>query len=566
MQRKFKEIDVPQDAYTLKSVIGELNLLLSGGKISKINMPERDELAIIIYTRNGSVKLEISASPKNNRLSIGKDEKPNPKVAPNFCMLLRKHLQNAEILNISQIGFERIAKFDLKCFSEFSISEMSLYCEIMGKYSNVILVENGVILGAMKQTTLEESVKRITFTGAKYALPEPQDKADSTSLDELKNAFENKTGDPAKFISSACSGIAYSTACDMVEVYGEGITAEQVYEYVNGGYKKPCITFSESGVPTDFKVRCADAGAKIYDSLLDAQTAYYSSVYKIKTFEEAKRKLTGALASALKKAEKRLGQIENKLAECVEAEDIKLKGELITANIYRIQRGDRYLLAVNYYDETCPEIKIALDSQLTPAQNAQKYYKKYAKLKRTSAVLTEQRDETVARLDYLYSIKSNICAAECIADLKETEEELTLLGLLKVTEKKKKNEQAAPLRQYEILGFKVLSGANNVQNDRLLKTLSPEDMWLHTRKFHSSHVGIITDGRPVPEKVLFAAAQICAYYSEARDNDKVPVDYTLKKYVKKPPKAAVGFVIYTDYKTIIVAPDAHRKDRYEQEK
>ncbi|MGN0817726.1 MAG: NFACT family protein [Candidatus Coproplasma sp.] len=556
---------MPQDAYTLNSVITELDALLTGGKISKINMPERDELAIIIYTRRGSVKLEISASPKNNRISLGNDEKPNPKVAPNFCMLLRKHLQNAEILKISQVGFERIARFDLKCFSEFSISEMSLYCEIMGKYSNVILVENGIILGAMKQTALEENVKRVTLTGARYTLPAPQDKANPKDLAALKSAFENKAGDAAKFISSACAGIAYSTALDMVEVYGEEIDAEQVYEYVNGGIISPCVTLSPGGVPADFKVRCADAGAKRYDSVLEAQTEYYSSVYRIKTFEEAKRKLTGALASSLKKAEKRLGQIESKLAECVEADDLKLKGELITANIYRVQRGDRYLTAVNYYDENCPEIKIALDVQLTPAQNAQKYYKKYAKLKRTYAVLTEQKDETVTRLDYLNSIKSNICAAESLSDLNETEEELTALGLLKVTEKKKKVDRAAPLRQFEFLGFKVFSGANNAQNDRLLKILSPEDMWLHTRKFHSSHVGIITDGRQVPDEVLLAAAEVCAYYSEARDNDKVPVDYTQKKYVKKPPKAAIGFVTYTDYKTIIVAPDAHKKERNEQE-
>lgn len=557
---------MPQDAYTLKSVTEELNSLLTGGKISKINMPERDELAIIIYTRSGSVKLEISSSPKNNRISIGRDEKPNPKTAPNFCMLLRKHLQNAEILNVSQVGFERIVRIDLKCFSEFSISEMSLYCEIMGKYSNVILVENGIILGAMKQTTLEENVKRVTLTGARYTLPAPQDKADPTDLDALKKAFENKSGEAAKFISSACSGIAYSTALDMAELYGEDVTAVQVYEYVNGGFRRPCVTLSESGVPTDFKVRCENANAKPYDSVLQAQTEYYSSVYRIKTFEEAKRRLSGALTSAVKKAEKRLGQIVSKLAECEEADEIKLKGELITANIYRIQRGDDAILAVNYYDENCAEVTIALDGRLTPAQNAQKYYKKYAKLKRTAAVLGEQRAETEERLDYLNSIKSNICAAEELYELQETEEELTTLGLLKSAEKKKKSAQTSPFRQYEIMGFKVLSGANNAQNDRLLKALSPEDMWLHTRKFHSSHVGIITDGRSVPDEVLLAAAEICAYYSEARERDKVPVDYTQKKNVKKPNKAAAGFVTYTDYKTIIVAPEPHRKERYEQEK
>lgn len=553
---------MPQDAFTLKSVIRELNDLLVGGKISKINMPERDELAIIIYTHNGSVKLEISASPKNNRISIGKDEKPNPKIAPNFCMLLRKHLQNAEIVKVAQVGFERIARFDLKCFSEFEISEMSLYCEIMGKYSNVILVEKGLILGAMKQTSLEENAKRVTLPGAKYVLPAPQNKADPKNLNALENAFVAKSGDAAKFISCACAGIAYSTALDMVETYGEDITAGQVYEYVNGDYSDPCVTFAQ-GAPNDFKARCADAAAKRYASVLEAQTDYYSYVYATKTFDDARRKLNGALSSSVKKLEKRLGQIENKLSECREAEETKLKGELITANIYRVERGMNSLTAINYYDENCPEIKISLDPQLTPAQNAQKYYKKYAKLKRTAIVLTEQRAEAQTKLDYLNSIKSNICAAERLCDLTETEEELNSLGLLKTAEKKKKGDRPAPLRQYETDGFKILSGANNVQNERLLKALSPEDIWLHTRKFHSSHVGIITDGKSVPERVLLAAAEICAYYSEARENDKVPVDFTKKKFVKKPPKSNAGFVIYTDYKTLIVAPDAHREERYE---
>lgn len=551
---------MPQDAYTLRRVAGELKNLLTDGKISKINMPERDELSLIIYTRSGSVKLEISCSAKNNRISLSQTEKPNPQVAPNFCMLLRKHLQNAQITDVAEVGAERIIKIDFSCTSDFSDSKMSLYCEIMGKYSNIILVEKGIILGAVKQTSLEENTRRILFSGAKYTLPAPQDKADPTDLSAIKAAFENKSGDAATFISSAIGGIAYSTALEMVETFGEGITAEQVFEYFNGDESAPCITFDEKGEPRDFKVRSVDGSAKRYPDVLSAQRDYYAAVYKKQTFEEQKRKLLSALKSALKKAEKRLAQIESKLLECQTAETVRLKGELITANIYRLERGMTSFNAVNYYDENSPEISIALDRQLTPSQNAQKYFRQYAKLKRTLAALTSQRDEIRLKYDYLNSINSSICASECIEDLKETADELAAEGLIKQTDdKRRKVAQPSPFRVYKTGGFTIVSGRNNAQNDRLIKSLSPDDIWLHTRRFHSSHVGIITEGKAVPDDVILKAAEICAYYSEARDKDKVAVDFTARKNVKKPPKSHPGFVTYNDYTSINVLPCAHRE-------
>jgi predicted ribosome quality control (RQC) complex YloA/Tae2 family protein len=556
---------MPQDAFTIKYVVKELKDLLVGGKISKINMPERDELSLIIYTKTGTVKLEISASAKNARISLGREEKPNPKVAPNFCMLLRKHLQNAEITDLKQQDFERIVIISFKCFSEFNVTEMQLYCEIMGKYSNVILVENGIILGAMKCTSLEENLKRVLFSGAKYTLPQSQGKANPTDIEELNSAFRLTEEHNAEFISSAVTGIAYSTALEIVATYGVNLTAQNLFDYVNRAPVSPCVTTS-FGKPLDFKVRSLSEEKINFPTLLQAQTEYYSYLYTKNTFEDKKRKLLSALSSSLKKQQKRSAQIEQKLFECNSADEIKLKGELITANIYAIQRGATSFKAVNYYEEDCPQITIELERQLTPAQNAQKYYKKYAKLKRTLTNLTAQKQEVEQKTDYLKSIEGNICAAEQLCDLTETEEELMELGLIKKPDdRKKKAKPVTPFRTYNISGFKVLAGRNNAQNDRLLKALGAEDIWLHTQKFHSSHVGIITDGKAVPDSVLLCAAGICAYYSEAREKDKVAVDYALKRYVKKPNGANLGFVIYTDYKTIIVSPDAHGeyKEDYE---
>ncbi len=548
---------MPQDAFTIKYVADELNGRLAGGKISKIVQYDRDSLTFIIYTRNGTVKLDICLSARACRMSLTDGERPVPRTAPAFCMLLRKHLANAEILKIAQLPFERVVTVDFLCTSEFEKLEMRLYVELMGKYSNAVLTQNGVILGALKTTAIGENTKRVLFSGVKYVLPEPQDKISPDDLGALEEAFKYASGDMAAFISQKVKGVAYSTALDIAETYGENITAKDVHSYICGGQCSPCVTFAD-GEPSDFKARCASQIKRDYPTVLEAQTAYYDYVYAKQTFTEAQKKLLSALAGAQKKIEKRLQIIHSKLSECLGAEDIKLKGELITAYMYAIPRGTDSFEVVNYYDEKGGKIKIALDKTLSPAQNAQRYYKRYAKLKRTQESVTAQKTEAAERLDYLKSIEAHICSAENLTDLGGTAEELAAIGLIKDESKGKKTKSApAPFREFEIGGFRVLAGRNNMQNDRLLKAASGSDIWLHTQGYHSAHVVIACGGGGVPEKVLLAAAEICAYYSDGRGGTKIPVDYTRRKYVKKPPASNAGFVIYTDYKTVLAEPDSH---------
>ncbi|MDE6597015.1 MAG: NFACT family protein [Clostridia bacterium] len=546
---------MPQDAFTIRYIADELKSELAGGKISRIIQPARDFLTFIIYTRKGNLKLDACLSARSARLSLGEGERPVPQVAPNFCMLLRKHLQNAEILDIVQPDFERIIYFDLKCVSDFSSTVMRLYFEIMGKYSNAVLTENGVIVGALKTSAIGENTKRVLFGGVKYVPPEPQDKIAPDDIEELTKALKS-AGDKTEFLSGRVKGLAYATAVEMVEAYGENITAQNIYDYIFKEKAEPCVTYSD-GQPTDFKVRSKSQSQKRYASILEAQCAYYSYEYEKASFRERKTKLESALGGAVKKAEKRLAIENEKLLECSGAENIKLKGELITANIYAIERGATSFKAINYYDPNGGEIKIDLDRALTPSQNAQKYYKKYAKLKRTQTAVTAQKKETEKRLDYLKSIAANISAAEKIADFAETEEELISLGLLKQPAVKNKKVVTPPYRTYILDGFKIISGRNNLQNDRLTKSLAQDDIWLHTQKYHSSHVAIITEGKTIPDSVLLTAAEICAYYSDGREGNKIPVDYTKKKFVKKPPATNAGFAIYTDYSTILVNPDPH---------
>lgn len=548
---------MPQDAFTIKYVVNGLKQKLEGGKISRITQPEKDLLIFIIYTPDGNVKLEMCLAAKGCRLNLADADKPAPKAAPNFCMLLRKHLQNAQITAIGQIAGERIVYFDFDCTTDFERTQMRLYAELMGKYSNAVLTQNGIIVGALKTTAIGESTKRVLFTGAKYVLPEPQDKTAPEDLDGLEKLFANFDGDYVKFIADNVRGVAYSTAADIVETFNGKPTAKDVNRYICGGQTSPCVIYSD-GEPFDFAVKYSGGNCKRYASVLGAQTAYYAFVCEKRAFEDMKRRLLSALSASIKKTEKRLAAIHQKLFDCRDMETVKLKGELITANIYAVKRGASEFEAVNYYDENGGKIKIALDKTLSPADNAQRYYKKYAKLKRTLTAVTEQKREAEAQESYLNSINSHIYAAESVCDLEETEEELKALGLIKDTQTgKKKTVKQTPFREFICQGYKILAGRNNLQNDRLLKSVSPQDIWLHTQGYHSSHVVILRRGADVPDGVLLTAAEICAYYSDGRNGSKIPVDYCERKSVKKPPKANAGFVIYNDYKTVLAVPNAH---------
>ncbi len=547
---------MPQDAFTLKFVAEELETLLIGGKISKIVQPDKDTLFLFIYTHSGTIKLEICLSAKYCRISLTDREVISPKAAPNFCMLLRKHLQNAQITDVKQIPFERIVYFDMDCLSEFELKKMRLYLEIMGKYSNAVLTENGEIVGALKQTAIGENPRRILFSGVKYTLPEPQDKTAPDDLEGLRGILDMQ-GDRAKLLADRVKGISCRTAAEMAEALGENMTAEDVKSYISGGQTSPCVIF-DGGKPIDFRVKSACNNAVKYNSILAAQRAFYDSVTVAAEFNSRQKKYLSALSSSLKKVEKRLAVIEQKLLDCADMESVKLKGELITANIYKIGRGDEKLCAVNYYDEAGGTIEIALDKTLSPAQNAQRYYKKYNKLKRTRDSVTEQRKTAIAELDYLSSLAAHINSSENMRDLNDIEDELKECGILKNEPVKGKNtEKPTPFRTFRADGFTIVAGRNNIQNDRLVKSLAENDIWLHTQKYHSSHVGIITGGRSVPDGVLLIAAEICAHYSDGRSGGKIPVDYTRRKYVKKPRGGAAGFVNYTDYKTVLVDPDGH---------
>ncbi|MBE7067872.1 MAG: fibronectin/fibrinogen-binding protein [Clostridiales bacterium] len=561
---------MPQDAFHIRRIAQELDAFLTGGKINRISQVNKDELTFIVYTGKTTVKLILSASASGARVCLSAYEKEPAPIASNFCMLLRKHLQGAEILSVQQYQAERIIQITLHCTGDFSECDRTLICELMGKYSNIVLVENGIILGALKSTALVDDTHRILFAGAKYEYPVPQDKLSYFDGAGMRSRLQNflQTRENADEETLACflfesvSGLALSTAREIVKRANE--RGLPLWDFLPAFFEnEPCNAHLvyKNGVAQDFFAFEVEGGVKM-PSLCKAEDEYYSRREYKKAFEDKKRKLENSAKTLRKKAGKRLQDTLDKLRESEKAEENRVKGELLTANLYKIQKGVTGIELENWYDEKGGKIKIALDATLTPSQNAQRYFRAYNKQKRAKEVLTPMQKKEEAEIEYAESILSAIYSAETEEDLQEIHEELTDAGLLRAPKErvgKKQKKPEIPFREYTHNGYTVLVGRNNIQNDRLLKKASPEDIWLHAQKYHSSHVIIVTQGEQVPNETLLFASEICAYYSSGRDSDKIPVDYCKRKFVKKPSKSKAGFVIYTDYKTLLVKPNAHKE-------
>lgn len=555
---------MPQDAFHIRRIVAELQNALVGGKVNRISQVDKDELTLIIYTKKTVVKLIVSANATGARVCLSAHEKEPAPVAPNFCMLLRKHLQNAEIIGIKQYAFERIIEITFHCTGDFSECNRVLYCELMGKYSNVVLTEKGVILGALKPTSLQDDFHRVLLSGARYAYPTPQDKiaiSDGAGMERMAKTFLETYGNNyeeetlAKYLFERVSGLALPTAREIARRFGA--QSMPLHTFVKTFCEdEPCVPYLSivGGEYADF-FAFPVAGGKATASLCEAEDAFYYNRESKKGFADKKRKLEAGVRTLKKKAGKRLQDILERIAEAERAEENRIKGELLTANLYRLEKGAKSVELENWYEDGQPLMKIALDSLLTPAQNAQRYFKLYAKQKRAMEILVPMRAKEEAELVYADSVFCAIAVADEAEDLKEIETELIEAGLLRAPKAKvgaKKKEIPVPFREFTCEGFTVLVGRNNVQNDRLLRTASGEDIWLHTQKYHSAHAIIVTNGKRVPDSVIGCVAQICAYYSDGRDGGKIPVDYCKRKYVKKPNKSRAGFVTYTDYKTVLV--------------
>ena len=568
---------MPQDAFTLMHTARELNLKLSGAKIEKINQPSKDCVVFNIRKNNDNLKLIINANADFARICVSEKSAPAPVQAPSFCMLLRKHLSRASVEKIQAVDFERIVVVYLNCRDELgTLSTKRLYCEIMGKYSNVTLVEDGKILGAMKTTGMDEDLVRPIYPGAKYSLPKSQDKCEISAFFAATKVFDkfDFSEDLSKFIFNNFKGISYPTANDIVLSYYQSSASvtsdvktfktDDFIKYFYDYYNEPKIapTLVSDGKKTDFFIVRPKAGyqsEKAYRDINSLVDDYYLSKEKSFAFSLKKNRLTDATRAYEKKLRKKLQIALEKLVACDDMEDNRLFGELIIAYMYKIKSGEKFAEVEDYTKQDYPLIKISLDENLSPKENAERYFKRYLKQKKTVVAVRPQVDEINEKLKYLDTVYAEIDSAETDEDFADIEEELTMIGIVtaKKSNAKKKTFKPSKPRYYRYMNFDIFVGRNNIQNDRLTLSADRNDVWLHTKNYHSSHVIIKTDGREVPDQVLLYSAEICAFFSQAKTATKVPVDYTLKKYVKKPSGTPIGTVYYTNQKTIIVDPNEH---------
>lgn len=557
---------MPQDAFTLYHTAKELNVLLENAKVNRVVQPDKDDVYLAVYTKSGARTLVLSANAEYCRTSFITKEKPKPQVAPAFCMLLRKHLLGAEISGVSLVGFERIVKISFKTRNDFKDPvEKVMYCEIMGKYSNLILTENGKILGCLKNAPLDVATTRLTLSGAKYELPKGQDKAEPNDKNAVKTRYAASfNGDTAKFLFENVKGLSFVTAQEIASRVGNDVNAESLADEVEKFCFYPDIRPNVKGEGKSRDAYVTEYGSiggvgEEFPSIAAAVDAVFSVKEREKSFAASSKKLSDKVNSQIKKLEKRLQGESEKLLAAANYDELRIKGELITANLYRLKEGQDKCVLENYYDD-CKSIEISLDKTISPNKNAQRYFKKYAKEKRAVEIITPQKEKTESELFYLESVRHELSLANEEDELKDIEDELISEGLLPAPKKKSKQVAESACREYLIDGYVVRCGKNNVQNDRLLSRAFKDDVWLHAKGFHSPFVIVETKGEEIPEEVVRKAAEICAYYSDGGKGGKVSVDYAKKRFVKKPPKAKAGSVIYTDYKTVYVDPVAHTEN------
>jgi len=527
---------MPYDGLVTKTIKNELSNLILLGKIDKIHQPSKDE--IIIHIRNNRInyKLLLSSNASNYRTHLTKYDKPNPTRPFNFCMVLRKYLLGAKLLNISQFSNDRILEFDFENINELGDKESkTLIIEMMGKHSNIILLNNNRnIIDSIKHVDFEMSSVREVMPGRSYEYPPIHDKI---------NPFDTKT----ELVENNYIGIS---SLGFNEIKKIGLT-----NLINAT-PNPCIIYQDEKL-VDFyfaqPTTLEHANTKNFDTMSEAIDEYYNIKLNLAALNSYKSELSQLITKILTKTEKKLKIAQNKIKESSNLEDYKIKGELISANIYRIKQNQDSITLENFYDEYKP-IELKLNPYITPAQNAQAYFKKYNKLKNTISACSLQEENLNNEIKYLESILFSIDNATSREDLNLVKDELITSGYIKESKKKNK-EPVSSYLTFNYMGFEILVGRNNIQNDILtFKVAMKNDIWLHAKNLPGSHTIIKTQNKDVPNEVLEYAASLAALHSKSKNSPKVEIDYTKAVYVKKIHGAKPGMVTYTNFKTVYVEP------------
>lgn len=574
------------DGLVVHNLASELHTKLVGGKVDKIHQPENDELVLFIRNNKENFKLVLSSSASNPRVYIANEyKKENPIKAPMFCMLFRKYIQGGIITDISQVDFERIIKISVESFDELKEkTTKDIYIEIMGRHSNIILTQNNKIIDSIKRIPPSVSRVRQLLPNMTYELPPAQDKVNpikGISIKSFINTLREFNGPIYKGIYSKFLGISPSVAKEIchranltTDDYSDDKTRDELstlyrafsdlFTKIKNDEYDPCIVIDES-IDKVIDFSCINLSFLDGNKFIKKQSIsqIIEDYYKTKDFKDRVHQRTSDLRKSISIKLDRLyhkqKKIEKELRDADNADEFKIKGELLTSYIYMIEKGMENVEVANFYDENYSNIIIPLNKNLTPSENAQKYFKKYNKLKTAKIELTSQISICNEEIEYLENIMLGIENCENLEELTDIKDELIRLGYSKAPYRYKAKKDlditTKPNQFISSDGFTILVGKNNKQNDYLtLRIADPEDIWMHTKNIPGSHVIIKCAGKEVPNETLYQAAMLAAFYSKGRMSSQVPVDYTMKKHVKKPSGSKPGMVIYETNNTIYVTP------------
>lgn len=570
------------DGILVSCLVGELNELLRGGRIDKIYMPDRDSIVMAVRSLGKNYRLFLSSNPSMPRISLTEQTREYPQNPPMFCMLLRKHLTGGRLLSVSQPGVERIVNFEFETRNELGDKVIKkLTFELMGRHSNIIFLnEENRVIDCTRLVDASVSSVRTVLPGITYQPPPPQEKispfeADETLVKEiiLSCPAEQKID---RFILEKFAGLSPMLAREPVyravgntEIFAGELTKEMlisvadklwgIFLQVKKGGFTPVLVLDENGNPFDFEgIEIRQLKCKAVESIAEVLDDFYIARELRGRMSQQSGDVMKIVNNMIERCARKAAILQGDIKNAEKKDRYRLYGDIITANIYKIKKGDRQLVAENFYSEKAEEITIPLDAELSPPENAQKYFQRYNKLKNTEIYAAEQLEKTMVDIEYLKSVQMSLENCENLKELSEIKSELAAEGYLKRAKSggKQKEKSGSPDKFISSDGFVILVGKNNRQNDYLtLKMASNSDIWFHTKTIPGSHTVIVTGGKDVPDSTMTEAAMLAAYYSKARGSANVAVDYTQIRNVKKPAGAKAGMVIYVDYKTAYVTPD-----------
>ena len=568
---------MPLDAICLQGVVGELAPQLTGSRIEKIQQPARDQLVLLL---RGSRRLLLNAGANQPRLHLTAQLRDNPSQPPMFCMLLRKHLSGGIIESVRQEPLERVVTLTVLAADELGErSRFTLVWEGMPRRANLILCDrDGRIIDCLRRIDLESEQDRQVLPGLFYRLPARQNKRSPLTVTEEEFAallshtapdapLDGWLLDTFTAISPLVARELTARACGSTDApASQGAALWTVFAQwrnaVNYSHFTPTL-IKRNGALADFTYGPIlqygpAAETEVYDTFSHLLDDFYEKREQAERVRQKGQDLLKTATTARDRVRRKLAAQEKELSACLDRDRLRICGELITANLYRMERGQSRLTAQNYYDENCADVDIPLDVRLSPQENAARYFKQYAKAKTAEKYLTAQLQRGREELQYLESVLQELAQAESEQDFNDIRTELTDGGYLRGRGKKQPGFQRAskPREFRSSAGLRILVGRNNRQNDRLTtKDADKRDVWLHTQKIHGSHVILCTGGAEPDEQSLMEAASLAAYFSQAQGSAKVPVDYTPVKFVKKPAGARPGMVVYTTYQTLLADPD-----------